>query len=95
VVLAVATVIVDEPPLVTEAGLKLTLASLGAPEALRLTVCAAPEVIAVPIVEVVDPPCVTLPLLGVAEIEKSLATTVSANVVVWVAEVPVPVTVIV
>jgi hypothetical protein len=68
---------VDEPPLVTEAGLKPTLAPLGTPDALRLTACAEPDVTAVLIVDVVLPPWLTLPLLGEAEIEKSFATTVS------------------
>jgi hypothetical protein len=65
-------VMVDEPPLVTEVGLKLTLAPLGTPEAPRLTVCAEPEVVAVLIVDVVLSPWLTVPLVGEAEIEKSL-----------------------
>jgi hypothetical protein len=65
------TVIVEEPPAVTEAGLKLTLVPAGAPLALRATVCAEPLVTAVEIVELPLPPWATLTLLGLAEIEKS------------------------
>ena len=72
------TVIVEEPPAVTEAGLKLTVVPAGWPLALRLTVCAEPVVTAVLIVEVPLPPCWTLTEVGLAAIEKSLATTPSA-----------------
>jgi len=90
-----ATVIVDEPPAVTDTGLKLTVVPAGCPVAVRLTDCAAPEVTAVPIDEVPLAPWARLRLLGVAEIEKSDAVTVRATDVVCVALVPVPVTVIV
>ena len=92
------TVIVEEPPAVTEAGLKLTVVPAGWPLALRLTVCAEPLVTAVLIVEPPLPPWATLRLVGFAPIEKSDAggaVTVRPTVVVWVALVPVPVTVIV
>ena len=64
-------VMVEEPPAVTEAGLKLTVVPAGWPLALRLTVCAEPLVTAVLIVEVPLPPCATLRLPGLAPIEKS------------------------
>jgi hypothetical protein len=92
------TVIVDEPPAVTDAGLKLTAVPAVCPLALRLTVCAEPLVTAVEIVEVPLEPCVTLTLLGLAAIVKSeaaAAVTVRVTVVVCVALVPVPATVIV
>ena len=50
------TVIVDEPPDVTDAGLKLTVVPLGTPLATRLTDCAEPLVTAVEIVELPLPP---------------------------------------
>src|SRR5919204_4904138 len=65
------TVIVDEPPAVTDTGLKLTVVPAGWPLALRFTVCADPLVTAVLIVEVLLPPCATLRLAGLAPIEKS------------------------
>ena len=57
----------------------------GWPLALRLTLCAAPLSTAVPIVDVPLCPWATLRLLGLAEIEKSDATTLSATVVEWLA----------
>jgi hypothetical protein len=66
------TVIVEEPPAVTEAGLKLTFVPAGAPLALRATDCAEPFVTAVEMVEVELAPCPMLRVLGFAEIEKSL-----------------------
>ena len=66
-----ATVIVDEFPEATEAGLKLTVVPAGWPLALRATVCEPPLVIAVPIVDVPLAPCAALRLVGVALIEKS------------------------
>src|SRR5438067_458837 len=66
----VVSVSVDEPPLVTELGLKPAAAPLGRPEALSATVCADPEVVVVLTVEVMLPPWVTVPLLGETEIEK-------------------------
>src|SRR6516165_4797160 len=65
------SVIVDEPPAVTEAGLKPADAPDGRPLALRVTVCAEPLVTAVEIVEFPVAPCTTVRLLGLAEIEKS------------------------
>jgi hypothetical protein len=98
VVAPTVTVIVEEPPAVTDVGLKVTVAPVGCPLALRLTDCAAPLVTAVEMVEVPFAPCATLRLAGLALIEKSdaaAAVTVSVTVVVCVALVPVPVTVIV
>jgi hypothetical protein len=91
-------VIVDDPPAVTDAGLKPALEPAGTPVALRLTDCAEPLVTAVEIVELPLEPWATLTLLGLAAIEKSLgggAVTVRATVVACVALEPVPVTVIV
>jgi hypothetical protein len=93
-----ATVIVDEPPADTDDGLKLTVVPAGWPLALNETVCAAPLVTAVPIVDVPLAPCATLRLAGLALIEKSSAgggVTVSETSTEWVALDPVPVTVIV
>ena len=64
-------VIVEEPPAVTEAGLKLADAPAGRPLALRLTVCADPLVTAVEMVDVPLAPCAIVRLLGLAKIEKS------------------------
>ena len=64
-------VIVEEPPAVTEVGLKVTVVPAGWPLALRLTGCAPPLVTAVEMVERPLPPCATLRLLGPAAIEKS------------------------
>src|SRR5436190_176639 len=65
------TVIADEPPAVTEVGLKPTVVPAGRPLALRLTDCATPLVTAVLIVDVPLEPCATLRLPGLAPIEKS------------------------
>jgi hypothetical protein len=92
------TVIVDELPAVTEAGLKLTVVPAGAPLELNATVCADPLVTAVPIVDVPFAPWTMVRLLGLADIEKSGgggAVTVRLTVVECVALAPVPVTVIV
>ena len=92
------TVIVEEPPAVTDDGLKLTVVPAGWPLALNATDCAEPLVTAVEIVEVPLPPCATLKLLGLELIEKSdggAAVTVRLTVVECVTLVPVPVTVIV
>ena len=92
-----ATVIVELPPAVTEAGLKLAVTPAGRPLALRLTLCAAPLVTAVLIVEVPFVPWATVRLLGLAAIEKSdggAGFTVRLTDVLCVAVVPVPVTVI-
>jgi len=91
---ATVTVIVDEPPAVTELGLKLTVVPVGWPLALRLTVCAEPLVFAVVIVDLPFPPWPMLRLVGLAPIEKSEGTggvTVKPTFVEWVVE-PVPVT---
>ena len=50
------TVIVEEPPAVTDEGLKVTVVPVGWPLALRATVCDEPLVTAVEIVEVPVPP---------------------------------------
>jgi hypothetical protein len=92
------TVSVDEVPAVTEVALRVAVAPAGTPDALRLTVCADPLVTAVEIVDVPLVLCASVRLLGLALIEKSFdpgAVTVRFTVVVWVALVPVPVTVIV
>src|SRR2546421_7837170 len=69
----------------------------GRPLALKLTVCADPAVTAVETVDVPLDPCATVRLLGLAPSEKTddaAARTVSLTLVVFVAVVPVPVTVI-
>ncbi len=73
-----ATDIVDEPPAVTEVGLKPAVVPDGRPLALRLTVCADPLVTAVEIVDVPLDPCPTVRLLGLAPIEKSEIEAVNA-----------------
>src|SRR5260370_69422 len=61
---------------------------------LKLTGCEFPEVTAVEIVLVPDPPGAMLKLVGMAEIEKSFAdVTMNVTEVECVAEAPVPVTV--
>ena len=65
------TVIVEEPPEVTDGGLKLTVVPAGWPLALRLTVCAEPLVTAVLIVEVPLPPAPILRLQGGARFAQS------------------------
>ena len=84
-------------PAVTEDGVKVATAPLGRPlVALRATDWATPLVRVVLMVLVAAEPAVTLAEEGEAEMEKSLGTgafTVRAKVVVWVADVPVPVTV--
>ena len=91
---ATLTVIVDDPPAVTDDGLKLTVTPVGRPLALSATVCAEPPVTAVKIVDVPPDPCATLRLLGFVVSEKSDgAATLRLTVVVWVAVEPVPVTV--
>ena len=84
-------------PALTLDGVNDTRAPLGAPVALRATDWATPEVTAVLMVLVAAEPAAALAELGEAEIEKSLgagAVTVRVKAVEWVAEVPVPVTVI-
>ena len=85
------------PPVVTDAGLKLTDTPAGCPLALRFTVCVEPVTTAVLIVAVALPPCAIVRLLGLAPIEKSeggAGFTVRLTVVVCVAVDPVPVIVI-
>ncbi len=65
----VATVMVEFVPDWIEAGLKLTLAPLGAPEAVRLTVWAPPWVTWVTTVVVAEEPAWTLPVSGLVAIE--------------------------
>ena len=65
------TVMVEEFPEATDAGLKLTVVPAGIPLALRFTVCEPPLVIAVPIVEVPVAPWATERVAGFALIEKS------------------------
>ena len=95
VVAATDAVMVDDAPAATEAGLNEIATPAGWPLALRFTVCAAPLTIAVEIVDVPLCPCATLRLFGLAEIEKSDATTFSATVVAWLPLAAVPVTVMV
>ena len=88
---------VDEPPALTLVGLNDADAPDGTLLAEKVTVCAEPLVTAVLIVEVPLPPCVTVTVVGLAEIEKSLggALTTKDTVVLCVALGPVPVTVMV
>ena len=69
---AALTVIVAEPPEVTEDGLNETETPLGAPEAERLTVWALPLVVVVLTVAVVEAPGARLPEVGLTDTEKSL-----------------------
>ena len=92
------TVIVEEPPAVTEVGLNDTVVPDGTPLALNATDCAEPLVTDVETVEEPLAPWATLRLAGYAQMEKSFGggtVTVRATLVVCVALVPVPVTVIV
>src|SRR5690242_9165055 len=87
---------VELPPEVTEVGESVAVAPAGAPETLSDTVWAAPEVVAVAMVELAEPPAVTETLAGLAEMEKSFAATaltVKVTEVEWVADAAVPVTV--
>src|SRR5262249_9057158 len=65
------TLIVDELPEETEAGLKLTVVPAGWPLAESATVCDPPLVTVVPIVDIPLWPWATLRLDGLAPIEKS------------------------
>jgi hypothetical protein len=67
----VCNVNVDEPPEFTEVGLNDAVAPLGRPEADSDTDCAEPDVTAVEMVDVAEPPAVTVADDGLAEIEKS------------------------
>jgi hypothetical protein len=94
----VAMVTVELPPAVTVVGLNVTLPPPGTPVVLKVTVWAVPETTAVDAVAVAEAPWVTVPEVGLSDSEKSLLTgalTVSEYVVLWVCEVPVPVTVMV
>ena len=92
---ATATVIVDDPPAVTDEGLKVTVDPSGWPLALSATDCAEPLVTAVEIVDVPLAPCATDKLVGFTLMEKSFgggAVTVRLTVVVCAALAAVPVT---
>ena len=82
-------------PAVTAVGLNDAVAPAGRPVALRLTFCAEPLVTAVEIVDDPLEPCWIETVVGLALIEKSFGggAIVSEMVVLWVALVPVPVTV--
>jgi hypothetical protein len=67
----VVTVIVEEAPAVTDAGLKDADAPLGRPEAESATVWALPEVTAVDTVALAELPGVTEAEVGLTEREKS------------------------
>ena len=71
-----ANVAVEELPEVTDAGLNEAVAPAGRPLAENVTVCAVPEVVVVEIVDVVDPPAVVLPEVGLSDMEKSLTEVV-------------------
>src|SRR5215210_2931260 len=86
---------VEEPPAATEAGLNETVTPAGWPLALIATLCAAPVVTAVAIVDAPLDPCATVTDAGDAEMEKSEPTTLSVTAVVCVPLEPVPVIVIV
>ena len=70
-----AIVIVEPCPEITDAGLNDIETPLGAPEALRLTDCAEPLVIAVEIATVPVVPVETVGLVGDALWLKSLSAT--------------------
>ena len=87
---------VELDPEFTLDGVKVAVAPAGRPVAERATDWGTPLVRVVLMVLVAAEPAVTLAEEGVADREKSLvpgAFTVRVKVVVWVAEVPVPVTV--
>jgi hypothetical protein len=89
------TVIVEPPPEVISAGENETRVPVGAPVAVRDTDWEPPVVTAVEMAVVVALPDTTEADDGVPLIEKSgSAVTLRVNVVEWVVEVPVPVTVI-
>jgi hypothetical protein len=93
VLLPTVRVSVELAPAEIGLGLKPALVPAGAPLALRLTLWADPLVTAVEMVLVALPPWAALTLLGLALIEKSEAVTVRLTGVLWVALLPVPVTV--
>ena len=82
-------------PEVIEEGLTVQLAPLGQPPTVRFTVCGLPLVTAVEMPLVPVEFWLRVRLVGLALIEKSFGGTVRVTVVEWVAEVPVPVTVMV
>ena len=86
------TVSTELAPAVTDVGLREAVAPAGTPETERVTVPALPttavEMLLEPLV-----PCARLRLLGLAEIEKSAAVTVSETLVEWVFDPSIPVTV--
>jgi hypothetical protein len=84
---------VDEPPLVTEAGLNTAVTPAGRVPVERLTFWATPLLVAVLMVDLPEDPCPMARLLGLAEIVKSLAVTVSVRFAECVPLAPVPVTV--
>jgi hypothetical protein len=85
--LVIATVNVDVPPAVTEAGANVPVAPEGNPATERFTVWAVPDVTWVVTVNVVFAPWTTVWLEGLAPMEKSsaaAAVTVRLTVVEWV-----------
>lgn len=93
---AVVMVMVELLPELTVDGENDTRAPDGAPVVLKPIDCVTPEVTAVLMAVEAALPATTLAEVGEAEIEKSLlggVVTVRGNVVVWVAEDPVPFTV--
>ena len=95
VVADVANVSREDPPELIGFVANVAVVPAGMPLALSVIDCALPEVRTVEMVEVPELPAVTLTEVGLAEMEKSFAGTVSDTVVEWVAETPVPVTVMV
>ncbi len=92
-VLAVFTVMVAEPPAVSEVGVRVAVVPAGLPLSVRFTVWAEPEVTAVLMVVVVDEPWTTEAVAGEAVSEKSFVTvpvTVRVKVVLWLPEGAVP-----
>src|SRR5262245_28252479 len=85
------SVSVELPPAVTLVGLNDALASAGRPLMESDTFCALPDVTAVLMVVVPLDPCATETVVGFALIEESFAAMTKVTMVVWVAEVPVPV----
>ena len=65
---------VEPAPAVTDVGLKPAVAPAGTPEIVRAIICALPEIIAVEMEAVLDPPGARLKPVGLAKIEKSLLT---------------------
>jgi len=77
-------------PAVIDAGLKVAVAPVGRPETLRATVCGDPDVTAVEMVLVPEPPDEMARLVGLAEIEKSLPVMVTMTVALCVVVPAVP-----